>query len=57
MVVSEFWILQRKERVCNQKLLGMSDIRLIIDMMREIIEISLLSYLCLFGHIYGDWDM
>ncbi len=51
MVVSEFWILQRRKEYAIKKLLGMGDMRLIIDMMREIIEISLLSC-CAFLVIY-----
>ncbi len=51
MVVSEFWILQRRKEYAIKKLLGMKDMRLIIDMMCEIIEISLLSC-CVFLVIY-----
>lgn len=51
MVVSEFWILQRRKEYAIKKLLGMGDMRLVTDMMREIIEITLLSC-CVFLILY-----
>lgn len=51
MVISEFWILQRRKEYAIKKLLGMNDMRLIVNMIREIIGITLLSC-CIFLIIY-----
>lgn len=51
MVISEFWILQRRKEYAIKKLLGMGDMRLLLDIVREIVGISLLSC-CVFLLIY-----